>query len=199
MLDVNGLVIVAVGAVLCFYGVRSAHLGVLAAGFGAGWLIAALFNPSTTTLILFGLIGAVSSWVIVSLVFKFATYLIGGLAGAVAGARIADLVQPGDNSWSASAIIVVAVAISAAFAADKYRERALLWLTSVGGAAMVLHGLGRAVDALDWLRSADSTAGEVAGTAAWVGLSLAGWIVQRRLFAERLGVKHRIGRANADS
>ncbi|MCF8571036.1 DUF4203 domain-containing protein [Gordonia sp. HY002] len=193
MLDANGFVIVAVGALLCFYGVRSVHLGVLASGFGLGWLIAALFNPSALTLILFGLIGAVTAWVVVSLVFSFASYLIGGLAGAVTGARIADLVQPGDNSWAASGIIIVAVAAAAAFAAEKYKARALIWLTSIGGAAMILHGLGRAFDALDWLRSADTTAGEIGGTAAWIGVAVTGWVVQRRLFADRLDVRHRLG------
>lgn len=192
MLDANGFVIVAVGAVLCFYGVRSVHLGVLASGFGLGWLIAALFNPSALALILFGLIGAVTAWVVVSLMFTFAAYLVGGLAGAVGAARIADLVQPGDNSWAASGIIIVAIAIASAFAAEKYKARALLWLTSIGGAAMILHGLGRAFDALDWLRSADTTAGEIGGTVAWVGVALTGWVVQRRLFADRLDIKHRI-------
>ncbi|NLG46788.1 DUF4203 domain-containing protein [Gordonia sp. (in: high G+C Gram-positive bacteria)] len=195
MFDANGLVILAIGALLCFYGVRSVHLGVIAAGFGLGWMVAGLFNASTMTLLLFGLVGGVSSWVVCSLIFKFASYFVGGLAGAVAGARIADLVQPGDSSWSASAVIIVAIAVAAAFCADKYRERALLWLTSIGGASMILIGIGRAFSGLEWLDHPDSAATSVTSNAVWIGLSIAGWMVQRRLFAERLGITPRGGAA----
>ncbi|EGD53642.1 hypothetical protein SCNU_17657 [Gordonia neofelifaecis NRRL B-59395] len=183
--------ILAVGALLCFYGVRSVHLGVIAAGFGAGWMISSLFNATGLTLFLFGLIGGVSAWVVCSLIFKFAAFFVGGLSGAVAGARIADLVQPGDNSWAASAIIIVAIAVSAAFFADKYRARALLWLTSIGGASMILIGIGLTFERLRWIDSPDSAITSITSNAVWVALSVAGWIVQRRLFADRLGIEPR--------
>ncbi|AUH67886.1 MULTISPECIES: hypothetical protein [Gordonia] len=197
MFDANGLVILAVGALLCFYGVRSVHLGVIAAGFGLGWIVSGLFNAGGLTMFLFGLIGAVSAWVVCSLIFRFAAYFVGGLTGAVGGARLADLVQPGDNSWAASAIIIVAIAVAAAFCADKYRARALLWLTSIGGASMVLIGVGRAFEPLNWVDSPDSAAASITSNALWIALSVAGWIIQRRLFADRLGIKPRQSEAAA--
>ncbi|WP_370185380.1 DUF4203 domain-containing protein [Rhodococcus wratislaviensis] len=185
----NGIVILLVGALLCFYGIRSLHLAVLAAGFGLGWLIADLFHASLTALLLFALIGAVTAWVVTTLVFKLSAYFIGGLAGAVAGARLADVLQPGDNNWALSAIVVLAVAVAAAFLADKYRARALLWLTSIGGASMILGGLGRTADPLDFLRDPNAGWQQVFSTLAWIAISVAGWIVQRRLFADKLGIE----------
>lgn len=187
----NGIVVTLVGALLCFYGIRSVHLGVLAVGFGVGWLIADLFDPSFWVLVLFGLVGAVSAWVVTTLVFKFASYFIGGLTGAMAGAKLATVLQPGDKNWALSTIVVVAVCVAGAFLADKFRARALLWLTSIGGASMILSGLGRMGDALSFLREPDSGWQQVFATLAWIGLSVAGWLVQRRLFAEKLGIERR--------
>ncbi|GAA4472372.1 hypothetical protein GCM10023094_04470 [Rhodococcus olei] len=184
----NGIVVLLVGALLCFYGIRSLHLAVLAVGFGLGWLIADLFNPSVSALFLFALIGAVTAWVVTTLVFKFSTFFIGGLAGAMVGARAADVLQPGENNWALSGIVIVAFAVAAAFLADKFRARALLWLTSIGGASMILDGLGRTTDALGFLHNPTSAWQQVVATAAWIALSVAGWMTQRRLFADKLGI-----------
>ncbi len=121
---------------------------------------------------------------------KFSAYFIGGLTGAMAGARAADVLQPGDNDWALSAIVILAVAVAAAFLADKYRARALLWLTSIGGASMILNGLGRTTDALEFLRSPHPGWQQIFATAAWIALSVAGWIVQRHIFTDKLGIKN---------
>ena len=186
----SGIVVVLVGALLCFYGIRSVHLGVLAIGFGIGWLIADLFNPSFWALVLFGLVGAVSSWVVTTLVFTFAAYVIGGLTGAMAGAKLAAVVQPGDKNWALSLIVILAVCVAGAFLAERFRARALLWLTSIGGASMMLSGLGRMSDHLAFLRFPDTGWQEVFAAVAWIALSAAGWIVQRHLFADKLEIHH---------
>ncbi len=185
----SGIAILLIGALLCFYGIRSMHLAVLAAGFGVGWLVSDLFNASLTTLFLFGLIGAVTAWVVTTLVFKFSAYFIGGLTGAMVGAKVADVLQPGDNNWALSAIVIVAVAVAAAFLADKFRARALLWLTSIGGASMMLTGLAGLNGALEFLRHPEAGWQQITSTLAWIALSVAGWIVQRRLFPEKLGIQ----------
>ncbi|WP_226435598.1 DUF4203 domain-containing protein [Rhodococcus yananensis] len=187
----SGIVVLLVGALLCFYGIRSLHLAVLAAGFGLGWLIADLFNASASVLLLFALVGAVTAWVVTTLIFKFSAYFIGGLTGAMAGARAADILQAGDNDWAVSAIIIVAVAVAAAFIADKYRARALLWLTSIGGASMILNGLGRTADPLGFLHDPNPGWQQIVSTAAWIALGTAGWLIQRRLFADKLDIKVR--------
>ncbi|WP_188827995.1 TM7S3/TM198-like domain-containing protein [Nocardia camponoti] len=185
----NGIVVALVGLLLCFYGIRSVHLGILAIGFGLGWEIADLFNASLWTLLLFALVGAVSAWVVTSLVFRFASYFIGGLTGAMVGAKLANVLQPGANNWALSMIVILATCVAGAFLADKFRARALLWLTSIGGASMVLSGVGRMSDSLEFLVHPESGAQEVATTVIWIALSAAGWFVQRHLFAERLGIQ----------
>ncbi|MFI6865693.1 DUF4203 domain-containing protein [Nocardia sp. NPDC050406] len=189
----NGIVVVLVGALLCFYGIRSVHLGILAIGFGLGWMIADLFEASFTWLVLIGSIGAVSSWVVTSLVFRFATYFIGGLSGAMIGTKLATVLQPGDKNWALSMIVAAAVCVSGAFLANKFRARALLWLTSIGGASMILSGLGRMDDSLAFLRHPDPGWQQITATLSWIGLAVLGWITQRHLFAEKLGIQHLVG------
>ncbi|MBF6181951.1 DUF4203 domain-containing protein [Nocardia otitidiscaviarum] len=189
----NGIVVALVGALLCFYGIRSVHLGILAIGFGLGWMIADLFNPSFGWLLLIGLIGALSSWVVTSLIFRFAAYFIGGLTGAMIGTKLATLLQPGDKSFALSMIVAAAVCVAGAFLADKFRARALLWLTSIGGASMVLSGIGRMADPLTFLRDPDPGWRQATATLAWIGLSVLGWITQRHLFAGKLGIEHLVG------
>ncbi|MFE3291251.1 DUF4203 domain-containing protein [Rhodococcus sp. NPDC059234] len=189
----SGVAVVLVGALLCFWGIRSLHLAVLASGFGLGWLITDLFNASVWTSFLFALIGAIVAWVVTTLVFKFSAYFIGGLTGAMAGAKLADVLQPGDKNWALGAIVVVAIAVAGAFLADKYRARALLWLTSIGGASMILSGLGRTTSALTFLRDPNPGWQQIASTLIWIALAAAGWIVQRRLFADKLGIQREEG------
>ncbi|NEW40011.1 TMEM198/TM7SF3 family protein [Nocardia cyriacigeorgica] len=195
----NGLVVAVVGLLLCFYGIRSVHLGILAIGFGLGWMIADLFNATFWWLLLVALIGAVSSWVVTSLIFRFASYFIGGLTGAMIGTKLATVLQPGDKNWALSMIVALAVCVAGAFLAEKFRARALLWLTSIGGASMILSGVARMDDSLEFLRSPEAGWQQITSTLAWVGLSVLGWIVQRHLFAERLGIEHLAGDGEGDS
>lgn len=189
----NGIVVAVVGVLLCFYGIRSVHLGILAIGFGLGWMIADLFNASFWWLLLVALIGALSSWVVTSLIFRFAAYFIGGLTGAMIGTKLAMVLQPGDKNWALSMIVALAVCVAGAFLAQKFRARALLWLTSIGGASMILSGVARMSDSLEFLRSPDAGWQQITSTLAWIGLSVLGWITQRHLFAEKLGIEHLAG------
>ncbi|MGY0496930.1 DUF4203 domain-containing protein [Nocardia sp. FBN12] len=186
----NGILVALVGALLCFYGIRSVNLGLLAIGFGLGWLIADLFNASFWWLLLVGLIGAVSVWVVTSLVFRFAAYFIGGLTGVMIGTKLATVLQPGDKNVALSMIVAGALGVAGAFLAQKFRARALLWLTSIGGASMICSGVARFSDSLSFLRYPESGWQQVTSTLVWVGLSVLGWITQRHLFAEKLGIEH---------
>ncbi|MEV0299450.1 DUF4203 domain-containing protein [Nocardia sp. NPDC050710] len=185
----HGIVVALVGALLCFYGIRSVHLGILAIGFGLGWLIADLFDATFWWLLLIGLIGAVSSWVVTSLVFRFASYFIGGLTGAMIGTKLAMVLQPGDKNWALTMIVALAVCVAGAFLAQKFRARALLWLTSIGGASMIVSGIGHMDDSLAFLRAPEPGWQQIISTLVWIGLSVAGWVTQRHLFAEKLGIE----------
>ncbi|MDF2848735.1 MAG: hypothetical protein K0R97_2717, partial [Oerskovia sp.] len=138
---VAGLVIVAVGLLLCFLGVGSVHLAVIASGFGLGWMLGDLFGASQSTALLVGVLGALVAWIAVAFVFKLASFFIGIVTGAVIGAKLYGTVSGDSGNWVLAAIIVIAVAAACGFLADRYRRRALLWLTTIGGAGIVLGGL----------------------------------------------------------
>lgn len=185
----GALVVVLVGLVLCFFGVFSLHLQVLATGFGLGWLLGDLFGTSATTELLLGLMAAVTVWILATLVFKAAALFIGGITGAVIGAGISGIVQTGDRNVALGMLLVLVFAAMCALLADRYRERSLLWLTTLGGAGIVLVGLARAgPGTLGFLRGADTVTEQVVTTLLWAGLAVAGWVTQRRLFPDALDV-----------
>ncbi len=185
----SGGILVLVGLVLCFFGIFSIHVQVLAAGFGLGWLFGDLFSTSASTKLLLGLLSAVFVWILATLVFKAAALFVGGLTGAVIGAGISGVVQTGDRNIALGMLLVLVFAVMCALLADRYRARSLLWLTTLGGAGIVLVGLARAAPGtLGFLRGADDATEQVVTTLLWLGLALAGWVVQRRLFPDALRI-----------
>jgi len=184
----SGIAILLVGAVLCFAGVGSLNVAVLASGFGLGWLLADLLSLSLGTTFLIAAIGAVVAWVATTLIFKFAAFFIGIIAGAVIGAKLSRVLQPDDANWLLSAIVIVALAVACGFIADRYRARALLWLTALGGASMMLTGLGLAIDPLRFLEDPNEGAQQFFASVIWVVVAAAGWLTQRRLFPEKLRI-----------
>lgn len=181
----SGWVIVVVGVLLCFAGVASTHLAVLVCGFGLVWLLADLFGASTGVALLVGLGGAVIAWVVVTLVLKTALFFMGGLTGAVIGARLYALLQPTDGNVVVAVVFVLAAAALSGWLAARWSTHVLLWLTAIGGAGLVLSGAGRAVDGLSWLRAPVSPTQVVGVAAVWVALVVAGWSVQRRIASGR--------------
>ena len=191
----SGWVILLVGLVLCFLGVGSIHLAVLASGFGLGWLLADLFHADAWTSLLGALGSAVIGWVLVTLVFKFASFFVGMITGALIGARLYSILTPGEASIVLAAVVVVAVAIVFGFLADRYRKRVLLWATAIGGAGLVLSSLGLIwPQDLGFLRDPQAGVEQVTSTLLWVALSAGGWLTQRRLFPKALRIQERAGR-----
>ncbi|MFC9361820.1 DUF4203 domain-containing protein [Rhodococcus sp. NPDC057014] len=184
----SGIAILLVGAVLCFAGVGSLHVAVLASGFGLGWLVSDLLSLSLGTTFLVAAIGAVVVWAATTLVFKFAAFFIGIIAGAVIGAKLSRVLQPDDASWILSGIVIVALAVACGFVADRYRARALLWLTALGGASLVLTGLGLAIPPLRFLEDPNEGTQQFFATLIWIAVAAGGWLTQRRLFPEKLRI-----------
>jgi hypothetical protein len=185
----SGLVVIAIGAVLCFLGVASIHLEVLLTGFAIGWLLAEVFGGSVGVSLVVGLAGALVVWVLATFVFKVAMFFLGGIGGLVIGSKLAGLLDEGDRDRLLTVAVVLALAAVGAFAADRYRSRALLWLTSLGGAALIIDGLSRvSEDAFGFLRDPVEGWERFVAFGAWAALSLAGWTVQRRLFPKTLGL-----------
>jgi hypothetical protein len=171
-----------VGLVLCFVGVKSLHVAVLAAGFGLGWLITEPFNASLGVALVVALATAVVAWVLATFVFRAALFFVGLIAGAVIGAKLFGLLGGNDQSVVLCVIFVAAVAFVSGIATQRFHTTVLTAVCAFGGAGLVLSGAARAFpDTLGFLRTPTSTTETVVATLAWVVLAILGWLVQRRL------------------
>ncbi|MDM7855309.1 DUF4203 domain-containing protein [Cellulomonas alba] len=185
----RGLVVALVGALLCFYGIRSVHLAVLGSGFAIGFLVGDASGQSVGPALLWGLCGAVIAWVLVSVVFRLATFFVGLATGAVVGAKLWSALGNDQTSVLLGVVVVLALAALGAELAVRFRRRALLWETALGGASIILSGL-----AIMWPSVLGAFAHPDDGwqqwlmLAAWLALSACGWYVQRRLFRRQLGL-----------
>jgi len=186
----SGWVVFAVGLVLCFLGVGSVHLAVLASAFGLGWLLADLFDATAGTALIIAAGTAVICWALITLVFKFARFFIGVIAGALIGARLYAIFSPGDTSVVLAVVVVVATAVVFGFLADRYKGRVILWATSIGGAGLIMSSLGYIFpDALGFFHDPQAGVQQVTSTLIWIALSAAGWFTQRRLFPKALNLE----------
>jgi len=191
----SGWVVLAVGVVLCFLGVGSVHLAILASAFGLGWLLADLFGATAVTALIIAACSAVIAWALITLVFKIARFFIGLIAGALIGARLYAIFSVGGKSVVLAVVVVVATAIVFGFLADRYRGRAILWATAIGGAGLIISSLGYIwPDTLGFLHHPEAGIQQVTSTVLWVGLSAAGWFTQRRLFPRALNLENARGR-----
>ena len=188
----SGLVVLVVGLVLCFLGIGSIHLAILASGFGLSWVLADLFHAPAGTALLIALAGAVIAWVTVTLVFKVGAFFIGVIVGGLIGAKLSAVLQSGQAQIAVSVILVLAFAVSCGFLADRFTKRVLLWITAIGGAGMVLSSLGAAFPAhLAFLRQPTDGGGGAVTVVLWAALAAAGWFTQRRLFPRALGLEEK--------
>jgi len=183
---VTGVGLLVVGLLLCFVGLRSLHLAVLASGFALGWLVAEGLGSSVAVATVVAVCAAVVGWVLATLVFRAGLFVVGGIAGGVIGAKLFGLLDGDDGNVLLAVIFVVAVAVLTGLAAQRFHETAAIGACAFGGAGLALSGLARIwPDALDFLRTPDTTAESVISAAVWLVLGAAGWSVQRRLVRQR--------------
>lgn len=131
----SGWVVVGVGVVLCFFGIGSVHLAIMASGFGLGWLLADLFGASGWTTLLVAAGSALILELLVALVLKIARFVVGMVAGSLIGAKLYSVSAGGDRNIVLAAVVVIATALVFGLLADKFRERVLLWATAIGAPA----------------------------------------------------------------
>lgn len=181
----SGAVAVLIGVALCFAGVASLHLTILACGFALSWLLADALGAGVLVGLVIGLGGAVAAWILVSLVFRTSVFVVGALAGGVIGARLYTILVGDDRQVVVAAVFVLVVAVLAGWLANRWRSTVLLWVTALGGAGLILTGLGRWSDSLTVLRYPSPGAQEVLVLLLWLGLAGLGWWVQRTTTSRR--------------
>jgi uncharacterized membrane protein AbrB (regulator of aidB expression) len=186
----SGAGVAVVGLLLCFAGLWSIHLALLTSGFALGWLLAESLGGSLGVVSVVALCAAVAAWFLATVVFKAALMVVGGIAGAVIGARLFGLLQGDDGSVVLAVLFTLAVGAVVGIATQRFSRGVLAWACAFGGAGLVLSGLARAFpDQLDFLRYPETTLQAVSATVIWVALGGAGWWVQRRLVRDRQGAR----------
>ena len=106
-------------------------------------------------------------------------FVVGALVGLLVGARLFRLLEGGDGNLLLAIVFIPAIGIAGGWLAEKTKERFVAWGTSIGGAALVLAGLGVLVSGLAWLRDPSETWQALVGVAAWVALSVFFRLTQR--------------------
>ena len=179
-MDGSGLVVLVVGLVLCFMGVRSVHIAVLASGFVLGWLVTEPFETSILVALLIAVAAAAAAWVLVTLVFRTAVFFVGAIAGGVIGAKLFGVLEHGGNVVLA-VLFVAAAAFIVGLAAQRFRGVALEAACALGGSGLALSGVARTFpDTLGFLRVPGTASDTVVAVLVWVALAVGGWFVQRR-------------------
>jgi hypothetical protein len=179
-------VLVFIGALLCFFGIGSLRLAILAAGFAVCWLMADAFGAGTATALLISACGALLGWLLVTLVFRAMTFFLGMVVGAVIGAKVFTLLDGGDASLLLALVVVPSVALACGFLAGRLRNGFLLWATALAGAGLVVAAVSRLVHHLTELHDPRSAAQTAVATLVWLLVAVAGGLTQRALFSRRL-------------
>ena len=178
----SGGILILIGLLLCLAGAWSVRLAVLTAGFGASWLLADTFGASTATALLVGAAGALIAFLLTLVMSKLMLFFIGGVVGAVVGAKLFVVLDGGDASALLAVVFVPAVAFLFAFLAQRWSGKFLAWATAFGGAAIALTGLGRlAPDQFEAFLVPEDAGDRTILAIAWVALGLLGRAVQLRL------------------
>jgi len=169
---VSGLSMVVIGLVLGMAGGWSIRTVLAVVGFGAGWLLANVFDASLLVSAVVAAVGALLAWVLVRLAATIVFFVVGALVGVLVGARLFRLLEGGDGNLLLAIVFIPAIGIAGGWLAEKTREAFVAWGTSIGGAALVLAGLGVLVTSLSWLRDPSEPWQAVLGVVAWVALAV---------------------------
>jgi hypothetical protein len=168
----SGLTMIVIGLVLGLAGGWSIRTVLMLVGFGAGWLLANVFDANLLVTLVIAVVGALFAWLIVRLAAAIVFFVVGALVGVLVGARLFRLLEGGDGNLLLAIVFIPAIGIAGGWLAEKTKERFVAWGTSIGGAALVLAGLGVLVSGLAWLRDPTESWQAVVGGAAWVALSV---------------------------
>jgi hypothetical protein len=176
----TGLAWLAVGLILCFFGVRSLRLTGFLVGFALAALLADAFGANPLITLIVGLAGGIAGFLLLILIFRFSLWIIGGLVGAVIGVRVYQHFFLGEGNALVLVLFLIAVGLICGFIADRYRQPVLAVLTAAGGASVTLAALGHLwPSVLGFLKQPLTPAQSAIAALAWIVLAVFGWIVQR--------------------
>lgn len=175
----SGFAMIIVGLVLGIAGAWSIRTVLIAAGFGAGWLLSSVFGATFLTALIIALVTALLAWLVLRLATTIVFFSIGALVGVVVGGRLFRLLEGGDGNILLAIVFIPAIGIAGGWLAEKARERFVAWGTAIGGAALVLSGVGVLVSWLSWLRDPAEGWQAVLGAVAWVALAVGFRISQK--------------------
>ncbi|WP_328474825.1 hypothetical protein OHA21_16240 [Actinoplanes sp. NBC_00393] len=179
--DTSGLGVLLIGVLLCFAGVRSLNLAVFGSGLAVGWLVTEPFGASLLTALIVAVAAGVVALVLARIVFRAGLFFVGGLAGAVIGAKVFGLLQPDGGSLILLILFVAACGFIGGLVTQRFRWAALAVVCALGGAALVLSGLARAFpDQLGFLRDPAGQAEAALTAGVWLAVAATGWSVQRK-------------------
>ncbi|SHN19858.1 hypothetical protein [Cryptosporangium aurantiacum] len=180
-------VILAVGVVLCFLGVGSAHVMVLTSGFGACWLLAVAVDVDPLPALLIALCGALLLWLLVLLL----AMLVPRRRPFSSAQWWAPCSGRCSSRWSRTATSASLPSRSACRSgysrvsnSPVTPPRWLVWLAALAGAGLILNARGRPVDE-DVLPRDESFITFFAPMGIWVTVALLGFVTQRVLMARK--------------
>lgn len=126
-------------------------------------------------------------------VFGSALFVVGMVVGAATGGRLYTMLEPQGGSGVVATAFVVAAAFLGGWLAQKWRLKVLIVLTALGGAGLVLSGVGRIADWLAWLSEPNTADGRIVVLLGWLVLAACGWATQRKVLARRLARREGAG------
>lgn len=183
----SGLVVALVGLVLCFAGVRSLNLAVFVSGFGLAWLLVdSVGSTHAWTAVLIALAGGVVAVVVTRFIVRSALFFVGGVVGTVIGARLYTLLEPKGGNAVVALVFIAAAAFLSGWMSQKWNVKVVMVLTALGGAGIVLSGIGRMGSSVEWLRNPEQGGQQLLVLLLWLAVAALGVVVQRPMLARRL-------------
>ncbi|MFZ2014894.1 MAG: DUF4203 domain-containing protein [Nocardioides sp.] len=177
------VVLIALGAILCFWGAKSLRLTVLAAGFAGSWVLAEAFGASLAVAAIVAVVCAVAVLVLTLVFARFLFFIVGAGVGVLIGARLFTLLSSRSQNGHADVLLgllfVAAVAIVCGFLANRFRRWFVVWTTALAGSALLLAGIGHLGPGPGELARPGSTSGSVITGVLWLAITYLGARVQR--------------------
>jgi hypothetical protein len=175
------LVLLAAGLLLCFLGVRSLKLAAACAGFGLAAELAAVGGAGPVPSFVVGAVGAAAGAVLVAVLVRVGVFVVGALAGGLIAVSVYRIL-PGSVAVPPGRVVVVVllVALLCGAAMRYVRGPVVRAVTSLAGAALVVHAVVEGGPAfLGFLRNPATWVESVVALAALLALAWAGFVVQR--------------------